>query len=314
MIKYTNTTVQREIVAGMRLLDPSLKQLKPSQVWALHLADEAEAQAEAEAAQQAYEDAALAAEDAAELAMEQQITVAAAPTEASAVVEYSADDYTAALDTASMVPQGLSKFDTDELTDAAAVIGRFTRDGEKLTEQRSALQLAEEYWERSGRISKARALDVVQQRFLDLAVDNELRIKYPVTMDIGTEPNKIAPQVIFIEMPRGSQANLRGEAVWAIAHYPEAQTFPDKVTGEIKTGPSKFIPACYTGVVATYRSYEAGRDAQAELAQAVSTFKQIRSKMLAAGGDMRYSDDPVRTSTIDDRPRLSQRTPQISVL
>lgn len=292
MKKYTNTKAQRAACDTLRDADiDQLKHLTNAEVWV------------------------LAQEQAAGLKVEAERTAALveriAPLEALAVVEYGADEYTAALDEASMVPQGLSKFDLDELQDAAAIIAPFTSDGLKVRTVRTVDDMAVDFFQRSGKVSLGKAKDTIHKLVMNLCLEDLSRIEYPVKLDIGSEVNDCPVQIIFVETPRGSLANTKGEAVWAVVHCPELQTY-DRGQG-VRTGLTKYDKTQYTGIAAIYPSYEAGRDAQHDLALAVKTFQKIRRQQAAAGGDARYTADPVRTAGIDF-DKLTVRAPQTQVI
>jgi hypothetical protein len=289
--RYRNSLVQRAAVAAWREANPSTQaQLSAAEIWKLITPDEQHAVASAPVVD---------------------------PLEAQAVVEYTADEYIAALDAESMVARGLDKSDIEALSDASAVIAQWMQpDGTPLPVRYDVRALGDQFSTMVADPIRPEEMQYLVADSLEKLCGNQDRIPYsargrlfPVVLSLAEptpgQPGESAPpKVHFIRCRPSSVAGQRGETVWAILHLPVFEAYSD---GSGKVGTSRWVSkgSTFPGVARAFRSIALAADARFELQQALSTYRRITAQMNEQG-DGRYSDDPVRTQAVqlDVAPRF----------
>ncbi len=314
MTAYRSTEAQRDAVKAMRNTYPQLRTLTAPAVWRIVEAIRADDELDIDTAI-----ATLAAKPTTATVAHAGISTVDEP---SAVVEYDAAGFLVALDGASMVARGLSKADTDDLTDAMSVIRAWCDP----TGRSFAFAYTSEHLVKQAQLARGAAgkpdlrLTQVQQRvtqLLDDAANDQDRILidpttmrrcYPLAVDLEDDAALPPVKLHFVYTQMGSAAQQRGEDVWVIVHQPVYETYTDRQTGEIRTGQSRWASkgSTFSGVARTFKSERDAAAAHDELRSALATYRRITAEL--AEGDPRYTADPVRTAGI--QRDVTPRTPR----
>lgn len=181
---------------------------------------------------------------------------------------------------ASMNPLGVGHWDAEEIATARAVIedwARWTGTGWSPFLERS-VQFEVESWKADAREHKRVVLqdDAITDKVRDLlkewACNAELTFvtgertqrRNDISLWLGAEMQADALQLVFVNVPTGSRAALRGERVWAIAYYPSVYTRADGSQGS-----GWFNLDGYAGVARSWTSLQAAKDDYRHLLDAV---------------------------------------------
>lgn len=308
MSTYRSTQPQRDAVASARQLYPQLRTLTAPAVWRVCEA----MQADVDASLSVDEHVATTA-----LVPAPEVTPAHVE-EPTAVVEYGAGEFLIALDAESMVARGLTKFDTDALSEAHATLSKYLQPGTTTPILRYDLDhLAKQARDAMGNLRPDQAQALAVKKLDDMCSKPVHRVPSPVTLrnvpplfielgcqfDDDDETSGQPPlQFVLCYTTPGSVAQAkRGEEIWIVAHQP-VWTPDRRYPGQVE--PSRWLSqgSKFLGVVATFRSSQEALAVFDELFDAMSTVRRITKLM--ADGDPRYTDDPVRTQGVqlDVRP------------
>lgn len=302
MSTYRSTQKQRDAVQALRDQYPQLHTLTAPAVWRVCEAMRADV------------DASLSVDEhiaATALIPAPEVTPAHVE-EPTAVVEYGAAEFLIALDAESMVARGLTKFDTDALSEAHAALAKYLQPGTTTPILRYDLAtLAKQARDAMGNLRPDQAQALAVKKLDDMCSKPVHRVPSPITLrnvpplfiDLGCqfddddETSGQPPlQFVLCYTTPGSVAQAkRGEEIWMVAHQP-VWTPDRRYPGQVE--PSRWLSqgSTFLGVVATFRSSQEALAVFDELFDAMSTVRRITEAM--AGGDPRYTDDPVRTQGV----------------
>lgn len=308
MSTYRSTQSQRAAVQWLRDQYPQLRTLTAPAVWRVCEAMRADV------------DASLSVDEhiaATTLVPAPEVTPAHVD-EPQAVIEYDAEGFLIALDAASMVARGLTKFDTDALSEAHAVLSKYLQPGTTTPLLKYDLDaLARQAKDAMGNLRPDQAQALAVKKLDDMCSKPVHRVPSPVTLrnvpplfielgdqfDDDDETSGQPPlQFVLCYTTPGSVAQAkRGEEIWMVAHQP-VWTPDRRNPGQVE--PSRWLSqgSKFLGVVATFRSSQEALAVFDEMFDAMSTVRRITKLM--ADGDPRYTDDPVRTQGVqlDVRP------------
>lgn len=196
----------------------------------------------------------------------------------------------------------------DEADAAQAIFDLYGTDGNITRCEYPIERAAAEYAVRVPGIRDDIALEVVKQRYQDLATGKVKHCppvtQWPVRFDLDN--NTVHPLVYFINIPQGSALYEQGHRCAAL-HYISSQTYADKITGELKM--SWYDLDGFTGIIRFYDSIRAAKEAATELRQAVTSWQRISDE--AHKLNTQYRPDPVRDAVQEDLKPAYQQGPKV---
>lgn len=197
----------------------------------------------------------------------------------------------------------------DEADAAMAIFDLYGTDGNITRCEYTIERAAAEYAVRVPGIRDDIALEVVKQRYQDLATGKVKHCPpvtdWPVRFNLDAS-NTIHPLVYFINIPQSSVLYERGHRCAAL-HYISSKTYPDKITGELKM--SWYDLDGFTGVIRFFDSIKAAKEAATELRQAVTSWQRISDEALKL--NTQYRPDPVRGAVQEDLKPAYQQGPKV---
>lgn len=234
---------------------------------------------------------------------------------------------------ASMKPL-LQEYESEELSAAMAVItqyGDFTDSGEFVPMLVRPLDADARPLAYHRDISIDEARSIVAKRYIELSADRDTTTRIDMRFDL--EPDLLAPQIVFVAVPRTTKAWLeRGETHWAYWYLPEIWEGKDGRqmsswyhAGDWVESPvadwdpdsdqpgkpvSRFVPGVL-GSVATFTSPAASMNAAKHLLRAVLRVRKISAELAAQS---EFEHDPVRDVSFGADAGPLRRTRQEPVL